>query len=239
MIFAAGLGTRLRPLTNNIPKALVPLNGITLLELAVRRLKYYGFNELIINVHHFGDKIIDFLAKNNNFDIEIQVSNEENELLDTGGGLKKASWFFHNDPFLIVNADIVTSLNLAKIVEFHCENSFLVTLAVQSRDSSRQIMFNEEYLLSGWKNHQTGEEIISRPSKKTEYFSFSGIHVVNPEIFKLMPAEEKFPIMPFYLKISSNNPIGAYNHSDDIWKDVGKLNAIEKTEEILHLIPGI
>jgi len=239
MIFAAGLGTRLRPLTNNIPKALVPLKGVTLLELAIRRLKYYGFNEIIINVHHFADKIIEFLAEKNNFDIEIHISKEENELLDTGGGLKKAAWFFQNDPFLIVNADIVTSLNLAKIVEFHRENSFLVTLAVQSRDSTRQIMFNEDHLLSGWKNHQTGEEIISRTSKRPIFYSFSGIHVVNPKIFELMPEEEIFPIMPFYLKIAIDNSIGAYNHSEDIWQDVGKLNAIEKTEEILHLIPGI
>jgi NDP-sugar pyrophosphorylase family protein len=239
MIFAAGLGTRLRPLTNNIPKALVPLNGVTLLELAIRRLKYYGFNEIIINVHHFGDKIIEFLDKKNNFDIEIHISKEENELLDTGGGLKKASWFFQKDPFLMVNADIVTSLNLSKIIEFHRENSFLVTLAVQSRDSSRQLIFNEDHLLSGWKNHQTGEEILSRTIKRPTFYSFSGIHVVNPEIFKLMPEEEKFPIMPFYLKIASNNPMGAFNHSGDIWQDVGKLNAVEKTEEILHLIPGI
>lgn len=239
MIFAAGLGTRLRPLTNNIPKALVPLKGVTLLELAIRRLKYYGFKEIIINVHHFGDKIIEFLAEKNNFDIEIHISNEENDLLDTGGGLKKAAWFFQNDPFLIVNADIVTSLNLAKIIEFHIENSFLVTLAVQSRESSRQIIFNEDHLLSGWKNHQTGEEIISRTSKMPTYYSFSGIHVINPEIFELMPEEEIFPIMPFYLKIATNNSIGAFNHSEDIWQDVGKLNAIEKTEEILHLIPGI
>jgi len=239
MIFAAGLGTRLRPLTNNIPKALVPLKGVTLLELAIRRLKYYGFNEIIINVHHFADKIVEFLAEKNNFDIEIHISKEENELLDTGGGLKKAAWFFQYDPFLIVNADIVTSLNLAKIVEFHRENSFLVTLAVQSRDSTRQIMFNEDHLLSGWKNHQTGEEIISRTTKRPAFYSFSGIHVVNPKIFELMPEEEIFPIMPFYLKIAIDNPIGAFNHSEDIWQDVGKLNAIEKTEEILHLIPGI
>lgn len=239
MIFAAGLGTRLRPLTNDLPKALIPLNGVTLLELAIRRLKYYGFNEILINIHHFGDKIMEFLREKNNFGINIHISNEFQTLLDTGGGLKKAAWFFQKDPFLIVNADIVTSLNLAKIVEFHRENSFLVTLAVQSRASSRQLIFDENHLLCGWKNHQTGEETISRKAGKPVFYSFSGIHVVRPEIFDLMPEEEIFPIMPFYLSIASDKSIGAFDHSGDIWEDVGKVNAIEKTEGILHLIPGI
>lgn len=239
MIFAAGLGTRLRPLTNNIPKALVPLNGIPLLELAIRRLKYYGFNEIIINVHHFADKIMAFLEEKNNFDIEIHISNEEKILLDTGGGLKNAAWFLKDEPFLVVNADIVTSLNLAEMVKFHQEHSFLATLAVQTRESSRQMMFNDQNLLSGWKNHQTGEEIISRQKENPTFYSFSGIHVINPEIFELMPEEEIFPIMPFYLSVASNKPIGAFDHTGDIWEDVGKLNAIEKTEGLLSKISGI
>ena len=239
MIFAAGLGTRLRPLTNNIPKALVPLNGIPLLELAIRRLKYYGFNEIIINVHHFADKIMAFLEEKNNFDIEIHISNEEKILLDTGGGLKNAAWFLKDEPFLVVNADIVTSLNLAEMVKFHQEHSFLVTLAVQTRESSRQMMFNDQNLLSGWKNHQTGEEIISRQIESPTFYSFSGIHVINPEIFELMPEEEIFPIMPFYLSVASNKQIGAFDHTGDIWEDVGKLNAIEKTEGLLTMISGI
>lgn len=239
MIFAAGLGTRLRPLTNNIPKALVPLNGIPLLELAIRRLKYYSFNEIIINVHHFADKIMAFLEEKNNFDIEIHISNEEKILLDTGGGLKNAAWFLKDEPFLVVNADIVTSLNLAEMVKFHQEHSFLVTLAVQTRESSRQMMFNEQNLLSGWKNHQTGEEIISRQIENPTFYSFSGIHVINPEIFELMPEEEIFPIMPFYLSVASNKQIGAFDHTGDIWEDVGKLNAIEKTEGLLSMVSGI
>ena len=239
MIFAAGLGTRLRPLTNNIPKALVPLNGIPLLELAIRRLKYYGFNEIIINVHHFADKIMAFLEEKNNFDIEIHISNEEKILLDTGGGLKNAAWFLKDEPFLVVNADIVTSLNLAEMVKFHHEHSFLATLAVQTRESSRQMMFNDKNLLSGWKNHQTGEEIISRQIENPTFYSFSGIHVINPEIFELMPEEEIFPIMPFYLSVASNKQIGAFDHTGDIWEDVGKLNAIEKTEGLLSMISGI
>lgn len=239
MIFAAGLGTRLRPLTNNIPKALVPLNGIPLLELAIRRLKYYGFNEIIINVHHFAEKIMAFLEEKNNFDIEIHISNEEKILLDTGGGLKNAAWFLKDEPFLVVNADIVTSLNLAEMVKFHQEHSFLATLAVQTRESSRQMMFNDQNLLSGWKNHQTGEEIISRQIENPTFYSFSGIHVINPEIFELMPEEEIFPIMPFYLSVASNKQIGAFDHTGDIWEDVGKLNAIEKTEGLLTMISGI
>jgi NDP-sugar pyrophosphorylase family protein len=239
MIFAAGLGTRLRPLTNNIPKALVPLNGITLLELAIRRLKYYGFNEIIINVHHFSDKIISFLEEKNNFDIEIHISNEEKALLDTGGGLKKAAWFLKNEPFLIVNADIVTSLNLASLYSFHLNHSFLATLAVQNRSSSRQIIFNEDNELSGWKNHQTGEEIIARKWNKAIFYSFSGVHVISPEIFELMPEEEIFPIMPFYISLASGKSIGAFDHTGDIWEDVGKRNTIEKAEKLLPFISGI
>jgi NDP-sugar pyrophosphorylase family protein len=215
------------------------LNGIPLLELAIRRLKYYGFNEIIINVHHFADKIMAFLEEKNNFDIEIHISNEEKILLDTGGGLKNAAWFLKDEPFLVVNADIVTSLNLAEMVKFHHEHSFLATLAVQKRESSRQMMFNDQNLLSGWKNHQTGEEIISRQIENPTFYSFSGIHVINPEIFELMPEEEIFPIMPFYLSVASNKQIGAFDHTGDIWEDVGKLNAIEKTEGLLTMISGI
>ena len=144
-----------------------------------------------------------FLEEKNNFDIEIHISNEEKILLDTGGGLKNAAWFLKDEPFLVVNADIVTSLNLAEMVKFHQEHSFLAILAVKTRESSRQMMFNDKNLLSGWRNHQTGEEIISRAIENPTFYSFSGIHVINPEIFELMPEEEIFPIMPFYLSVAS------------------------------------
>jgi NDP-sugar pyrophosphorylase family protein len=180
-----------------------------------------------------------FLEEKNNFDIEIHISNEEKMLLDTGGGMKNAAWFLKDEPFLVVNADILTSLNLAEMVKFHQEHSFLATLAVQTRKSSRQMMFNDQNLLSGWRNHQTGEEIISRTIEKPTFYSFSGIHVIHPEIFELMPQEEIFPIMPFYLSVASNRRIGAFDHTGDIWEDVGKLNAIEKAEGLLSMISGI
>jgi NDP-sugar pyrophosphorylase family protein len=239
MIFAAGLGTRLRPLTNHIPKALVPLKGITLLEIAIKRLIYYGFKEIIINVHHFSDKIISFLEGKNNFDIEIHISNEEKALLDTGGGLKKAAWFLKNEPFIIVNADIVTNLNLAELYSYHTAHSFLATLAVQQRPASRQIIFNEDNLLSGWRNQQTAEQILARKCDKSTYYAFSGVHVISPEIFEFMPEEEIFPIMPFYISLASRKPIGAFEHTGDIWMDVGKQNAIEKAEALLPFISGV
>ena len=180
-----------------------------------------------------------YSEEKNNFDIEIHISNEEKILLDTGGGLKNAAWFLKDEPFLVVNADIVTSLNLAEMVKFHQEHSFLATLAVQTRESSRQMMFNEQNILSGWKNHQTGEEIISRQIENPRFYSFSGIHVIHPEIFELMPEEDVFPIMPFYLSVASNKRIGAFDHTGDIWEDVGKLNAIEKTEGLLSMVSGI
>lgn len=239
MIFAAGLGTRLRPITNNIPKALVPLKGVSLLELAIRRLKYYGFNEIIINVHHFADQIIQFLEEKNHFNIEIHISNETGQLLDTGGGLKKAAWFFKDSPFLVVNADIVTSLDFGEIFDFHLKSSSLATLAVQQRISSRQLLINPDHLLCGWTNHNSGERIISRKDENTKLVSFSGIHVIDPIIFDFLPAESIFPIMPLYLSLSSTQLIRTFDHTKDIWQDVGKLEAISKTEELLDLIPGI
>jgi len=239
MLFAAGLGTRLQPFTFTKPKALLPLKGIPLLELAIRRLKYYGFTEIMVNVHHFADQIISFLAEKEYFGIQIQISDETDLLLDTGGGLKKVSWFFDDQPFLVANADILTSLNLSALYTHHCKTNHSVTLAVSRRFSTRQLSIDASGLLCGWKNHQTGKKIYARSGPEETYCSFSGVHFANPAIFAQMPNQEVFPILPFYLSLAKEGSVGTYDHSEDYWFDLGRLENVPDAEHILHQIPGI
>lgn len=252
MIFAAGLGTRLRPLTNDRPKALVEINGMPLLEIAIQRLKYFGFHEIIINIHHFGDLILDFLKRNNDFGIRIEISDEHDFILETGGGLKKAAWFFDDGkPFLVCNTDILTDLDLKGFYDFHLQNNPLATLAVRNRKTSRYFLFNDEPKsegnfklpsdltpseLVGWMNQKTGEVRWSRFSEKVLMRAFSGIHVIDPKIFELMPAERKFSIVEVYLNAAKNHSILGFSHDENIWVDVGKPETLAKAESILSKI---
>ncbi len=237
MIFAAGLGTRLRPLTENRPKALVEVSGLSLLEFSIRRLKLFGFREIIINIHYHGDQIVAFLQQNENFGIHIEVSDERDLLLDTGGGLKKAAWFLKDAPFLVYNADILSDLDLGKLYETHLANDHLATLAVQQRDTSRAFLFDENGLLCGWQNAATGAVKHSRPAATTTPLAFSGIHVLSPEIFTFMPeAVPVFSIVDVYLKAAASHPIAAYPH-DSRWVDVGKISELEKAAGVIHQIP--
>ncbi len=162
LIFAAGLGTRLRPLTNDHPKALVEVHGITLLEVAIRRLVAAGCEELIVNVHHYAEQVIDFIEKNGQFGIRIAISDERERLLDTGGGLKKAAWFFDDgQPFLACNADVLTDMDLAHFYQKHLETGVLATLAVRRRTTSRYFLFDEKMRLAGWQNAKTGEDKLA------------------------------------------------------------------------------
>jgi NDP-sugar pyrophosphorylase family protein len=234
MIFAAGFGTRLRPLTNNIPKALVKVGNTTLLELAIANLKKFNINEIIINVHHFGDQIINFLNENN-FGVDIQVSDERELLLDTGGGLKKcAEYFAGTDPFLLYNVDIISDIDINEMLKYHNTSNSLATLAVRNRDTSRYLLFDENNVLSGWKNIKTGEILNSRINQGIlNSFAFSGIHIINPEIFDLMPGENIFSIIKLYLKLSIDHTICGYNHTKSEWLDVGKLDSIEDAESLI------
>jgi len=238
MIFAAGLGTRLRPLTEHRPKALIEAGGMTLLEFAIRRLKYFGFREIIINIHHHGQQIIDFLEAQQYFGIHIAVSDERDLLLDTGGGLAKAAWFFEGQPFLVYNADILSSLDLGALFEAHLQKKGLATLAVQQRESSRAFLFDAQNQLCGWQNFASGEVRQSRPVAHAVPRSFSGIHVLSSEIFTFMPQEERvFSIVETYLQAAATQPIYAYPHDGDIWVDVGKPSALEKAAAVIHQIP--
>src|SRR6201987_1544253 len=191
MILAAGLGTRLRPLTDDRPKALVEVAGYTLLEITLRRLRQFGIREVIVNVHHFAEMVVDYLKKNDNFGMRIEISREE-ILLDTGGGLKKAAWFFREDSasrdesFILHNVDVISTIDLVKMVEAHEASDALATLAVQKRESSRQLLFDEHLQLCGRRAGSDREPEIVRPSPRMEPLAFSGIHVISPRILKML-----------------------------------------------------
>lgn len=236
MIFAAGLGARLRPLTDTCPKALVRVNGTPLLELVIRRLTAFGVDEIIVNVHHLADQIIAFLHHKRNFGITVQVSHEAGQLLDTGGGLKRAAWFFDDaQPFLAHNVDILTNLDLRRLYEAHCQSAALATLAVQHRPSSRVLLFNGHKRLHGWKDQRTNEAKIARPAPETVLtpLAFSGIQVLSPAIFALMPDMEVFSIIELYLALAAEHPILAFEHDQSWWLDVGKPEQLRRAAEFM------
>lgn len=231
VIFAAGLGTRLKPLTNSKPKALVKIGEKTLLEHAIVYLKQFGIKEFVINIHHFGDLILRHIKDNDNFGVEIQISDERRKLLDTGGGLIKMENWLSDGPFLIYNVDILTDLNLDQMVKFHQTTNSLVTLAVRNRETSRYFLFDTNYQLSGWKNIKSGEmKLIAGKSEDLRPLAFSGIHVVSPEIFKYKPPEEIFSIVDWYLELAKNHKISGFGHDNSFWLDVGKISKIAAAE---------
>lgn len=236
MIFAAGLGTRLKPITDTIPKALVPVGGKTLLEHVITKLSNQGFDELIVNVHHHADKIIDFLKEKNNFGLHIEISDEREMLLDTGGGIRKAAHFFNDgEPFLIHNVDILSDANLAELYRIHQESGNDATLLVKERETSRYLYFSEDNRLKGWMNTKTGE--IKSPfadfhPEQEHKFAFSGIHVLSPSIFEhMMDYPAKFPIMDFYIENAVQTHIGYHLNNDLRMIDVGKLDSLKEAEE--------
>ncbi len=236
MIFAAGLGTRLRPLTNNKPKALVEINGITLLEIVIRRLKKHGVTDILVNVHHHAQLIIDFLKSKNNFDINIAISDETELLLDTGGGLLKAADFFSDgQPFFVHNVDILSDIDLKKMYDTHIKTGAVATLSTRHRATSRYLLFNKKETLYGWMNVKTGKMILCKKKKgKLSLRAFSGIHVISPELFNTMTNDKDvFSIIDVYLKAAASQKIVGYPHEDDIWMDVGKLENLEEASVLL------
>jgi NDP-sugar pyrophosphorylase family protein len=232
MILAAGLGTRLRPLTDDRPKALVEVAGRTLLEITLTRLKSFGVREAIINVHHFAEMVTDYLKANNNFGMRIELSREE-ILLDTGGGLKKAACFFlensGNDvePFFLHNVDVLSSIDLALMLECHRGKNSLVTVAVQKRDSSRQLLFDKHGQLCGRVAGRDREKEIVRPAQQLEPLAFCGIHVVSPRLLPLMTEHGVFSIIDTYLRLSSQGEnVTAFRADQYYWRDLGKPESV-------------
>lgn len=239
MILAAGLGTRLRPLTDNKPKALVEVCGRTLLEITLLRLRSFGVTDVIINVHHFAGQVIAYLQANQNFGMRVEISREADLLLDTGGGLKNAAWFFLQDasdqPFLLHNVDVLSEIDLARMLQAHRGAGALATLAVQKRDSSRQLLFDERGQLCGRRKSGEMNGEVVRPSKVLEPLAFSGIHVISPRLLRLFTEDGAFSIIDTYLRLAAaGEPIQAFRADGYYWRDLGKPQNIARAESDLE-----
>jgi NDP-sugar pyrophosphorylase family protein len=228
MILAAGLGTRLRPLTDDRPKALVEVAGRTLLEIALSRLRFFGVRDVIVNMHHFAERIVEYLKAHDNFGMRIEVS-REGELLDTGGGLKKAAHFFLEDggslqePFIVHNVDVISSIDLGRMVRLHAEQGALATLAVQERDSARQLLFDEQGRLCGRRTGRDERDEFARPAAQAQALGFCGIHVISPQIFAKMEEEGAFSIIAAYLRLATQGEkIMAFRADESYWRDLGR-----------------
>lgn len=231
MILAAGFGTRLKPITDNIPKALVEVRGKTLLEITIERLKSVGIEHIVINTHYLAKQIEDFIKSKNKFDIQIDLI-FENEILDTGGGIKNAKSFLEDsEMFLVHNVDIVSDINLNKMIDFHKENQCLVSLSVSNRSSGRYFLFNQFKELSGWGNLKTTEEIITKKNVGLAKRAFNGIHIISPKIFDLINSQGKFSIIPTYLELSKTQIIKGFEDVNTFWNDVGKISDLEKVRK--------
>lgn len=231
LIFAAGKGTRLKPFTDHHPKALAKVNGIPLLERNINYLKSFGIKDFVINIHHFGSQIDEFLKKNNNFNCSIEISNESAELLETGGGLIFARKFLdHGEDFLIMNADILTNININDFVEYHKTIKDFATLAVSDRESSRKLLFNNDMVLRGWLNVQTGEQRLAEFNKGFKPYAFSGVHCINPRIFEKIKRTGKFSVMEEYLDLMKTEKIHGFLHNS-ILIDVGRPESVTEAEK--------
>jgi NDP-sugar pyrophosphorylase family protein len=232
MILAAGLGTRLRPLTDHRPKALVEVAGRTLLEITLARLRTFGIGDVIINVHYYADMILEYLQKNDNFGMNIKTSREE-VLLDTGGGLEKAAYFFReeSEPFILHNVDVISTIDLACMVQFHIENQALATLAVQGRETSRYLLFDKAGQLCGRRSDEQTE--LVRSSQQLQALAFSGIHVISPRIFSMMSEGGAFSIIQSYLRLAAQGEkILSFRADEYYWRDLGRPeNVVQAAED--------
>jgi NDP-sugar pyrophosphorylase family protein len=236
MILAAGYGTRLQPLTNHKPKALVEIDGIPMLQLIIVKLINTGVDEIIINTHHFAEQIAAFLKVKNNFGIRIELSHE-NEILGTGGGLKKAEYFFDdNQPFFLYNVDIVSTIDLRQMYRYHQDNKALATLAIQQRDTSRGFIVDEQNRICGHEDKDNQRTRLKRaPRGKTRFMAFCGIHIISTDIFQFIDKIGRFSIIDSYLNlIEQGFPILGFPADDFFWKDIGKLETLEEIQQELN-----
>ncbi len=245
MVLAAGLGTRLRPLTNDRPKALVEVCGRTLLEITLTRLRDFGIQDVIINVHHYADMVMDRVKAAGNFGMHIEFSRED-VLLDTGGGMKKAAWFLgesvdrgnpdvnttKDEPFILHNVDVISTIDLQRMVEAHKKSKALATLAVQERKTSRYLLFDDQLELCGRRLVKENKTEIVRPSQQITELAFAGIHVISPRIFPLLTEEGVFSIVPAYLRLAAQGEkIQAFRADEYYWRDLGTPESIQQAEQ--------
>lgn len=233
MVLAAGLGTRLRPLTNDRPKALVEVDGRTLLEITLNRLRHFGIHDVIINVHHYADMVMERVKAAGNFGMHIEFSRED-VLLDTGGGLKQAAWFLgdsSNEPFILHNVDVISNIDLQRMVEVHNQGKALATLAVQERKTSRYLLFNEQLELCGRRLVKEEKTEMIQPARQVAELAFTGIHVISPRLFPLLTEQGVFPIVPAYLRlVAQGEKVMAFRADEYYWRDLGKPENIRQAE---------
>jgi len=233
MIFSAGLGTRFKPWTDKHPKALALVNGKPLLQHNIEYLQRYSINDVVINVHHFADQIIEAVKQNSGWGSNILISDETNEVLETGGGLLKAKDLLQNGkPFVTLNADFLTDLNVANLIEFHKNKKSLISFGITNRKTSRYFLFDEDNRLCGWRNTTTGEEKISIVKDNLRQMAYSCVVVFQPEIFELIPQRGKFSLVETYLSLAADYPIYGYDHSGDKLVDVGKPESVAIAEKL-------
>ncbi|MGA2408081.1 MAG: sugar phosphate nucleotidyltransferase [Bacteroidales bacterium] len=232
MIFAAGLGKRLGKITENIPKALVEINGKTALQIAVEKCSVHGFNDIIINVHSFADMVEDEITRLNKLGFRISVSDERDMLLETGGGLYKARGFFDNSPFLIYNVDIISDLDLSALYNYHLEKKGLATLSVRNRQGNRFYLVDKSGMIRGWRNKATGEQIlVGTTSDELTEIAFSSMHVVEPKIFNYMH-EGVYTMTTLYLQLAAEHNIYTFRDDNGYWGDIGTPESLEKIRKL-------
>jgi mannose-1-phosphate guanylyltransferase len=239
MILAAGLGTRLRPLTDDRPKALVEIAGRTPLEITLTRLREFGIHDVIINAHHFADKIVEYLAAKKNFGMHVEVSRED-VLLDTGGGLKKAAWFFldppnRDEPFILHNVDVISNIDFDRMIQFHNEDRALATLAVQERKTSRYLLFDDYSQLCGRRTGKDGGTELVRPLPNPEQLAFSGIHVISPRLLNMITEDGAFSIISTYLRLAgAGEKILGFRTDEYYWRDLGTPEKVAQAAEDIN-----
>lgn len=237
-IMAAGLGTRLRPLTDYRPKALVEVDGHSLLENTITQLVLVGVDHIVINVHHFANMMIDYI-QSHNWGVPVSISYEQEQLMDTGGGLKKAEPLFHtHSPILIHNVDILSRIDISRMLSYHIDSKSIATLAVSKRNTDRQLMFSDTKKLIGWHNRKDNHYLWSAGvpyQGAIEEYAFSGIAIVDPQLLSLLPqATHPYPIIPEYLGISKNHTISYFEHNPNDWIDVGKPETLAKAAQFIR-----
>lgn len=231
MIFAAGLGTRFKPWTNNNPKALAIINGKSLLQRNIEYLQKYSITDVVVNVHHFADKIIDTVLANKGWGSTINISDERNEVLETGGGLLKAQALLQNKaPFITLNADILTDFPIDELIQFHQQKKALISFGVSNRKTTRNFLFDENNQLCGWENNATGEQIISIQNRVLHPLAYSCVAIFEQTIFEKIPQRGKFSLTETYLSLAEKNIIAGFEHNNNKWIDVGKPESVEVAE---------
>lgn len=232
MIFSAGLGTRFKPWTEQHPKALAIVNGKSLLQRNIEYLQQYGVTDIVVNVHHFADQLVEALEKGKGWGSNVLISDEKEEVLETGGGLLKAKELLGNETFLTINVDILTDLNIKYFLSFHQQQQSLITLAVTDRKTSRYLLFNKYNRLCGWRNTSTGDEKIVIHAPELEEKAYSGIALFQPDVFSLIPFAGKFSLIDAYLSLAEKNKISAFDHSGGKFIDVGKTESVGIAEQM-------